>query len=112
MIILLTTFLVTSGSVEKDRLKGINIPSHTKTKLDTMKIWKAKCIVLIHRKQIVSEFSISCTSKRAFLFAKAHNPAVDASGRSGRKSRRKGITTGRALLATTYPISVCAMCYF
>ena len=67
-----------------------------------MKIWKAKCIVLIHRRQIVSKFSISiCSYNQAFLFAKAHNLAVNAPGRSGRKSRRKGVITGRALLTTT-----------
>lgn len=44
-----------------------------------MKIWTAKRIVSIHRKQIVSKFSINCTYKRAFLLAKAHNPAVDTS---------------------------------
>lgn len=80
----------------------MNNPSHkANTKLVTMKIWKAKCIVLIHRRQIVSKFSISCSYNQAFLFPKAHNPAVNAPGRSGRKSRRKGVITGRALITTT-----------
>ena len=111
MPILLTTFLLTSGSVENDRLKGINIPSHTNVRLIVMKIWKAKCIVPIQRKQIVSKFSINGTYKRAFLLAKAPNPAADASDRSGR-NRRKGNTRGKASLATTYPITECAMRYF
>ena len=89
MIILLTTFLLTSGSVENDRLKGINIPSHTNARLVAMKIWKAKCIVQIYREQIGSKFSINCAYKPAFVLAKApHNPAMDESDQKKHKETK------------------------